>query len=673
MTNKDILIKDFARHINYAIDIYKDKFTPYLKEIQLTKYQEFTASLFLLEDFNKLLLFWETGFGKTIFCTYIIQNIFLIYPQWKIFLFVKSSLKNDPWLKTINKYLPEHIKHHIDFIHYDQPAVLNYLLLKLKNIMPQERIFFIFDESHDFIKKLIPKDIGSMDRRLKPLIEPIVKNINKGLNKILFMSATPIVDNHKEFLYLSHFLRTGNITLTQKLFNKDDELLEPGLLKKICIGMCSYQKRSEPDVFKDVAISENIAGKKILFHNIFMSAEQSEIYKTASSIEIKSKARGFRTLRKLVNTFAFQELKTKGSVDEDEYEKLIKERFESFENTMNKIHFSNSFIEKIKNSTIKLKEETSLSKNLNCVTSDPLSFTSYMILSKKNVDNELHSLKLLNSFSSKYIKTCQLILQSRGKCIIYQPFVSFEGVKTFLLYLEKFNITYIEYTQKTRINRSDFIKEFNKVENKNGEIIKCCVLSGAGSEGISMTNITDMVIMDIPWSGSYLEQILGRGIRLNSHSELPFEERYVNIHILINRTSTEPSYSIDEELLNLLKSKEKKKLQILKALEETSLESIHDRYKDIQSVEKTNFYPFTHIPYDVENYYKNHVPIMIDLTPVYITFDIDFNNIKEGMLEVEKNLIFENGENTAILAFDDNNKKIFKIVNGKLVYFVKPI
>lgn len=674
MNNKINLVKEFARHISYGLDRYTEKFSPNLKEIKLTPYQQFTASLFLLEDYNKLLLFWETGFGKTIFCTYIIQNVFRIYPQWRIFIFVKSSLRNDPWLKTINQFLPENIKFYIDFIHYDHPNVLNLLLLKLKTVLPQERIFFIFDESHDFIKKLIPQDAGTMDRRLKPLMEPLVTNMNKGLNKVLFMSATPIVDNHKEFLYMTHFLRNGKISLTQKLFNKDDELIEPVLLKQICLGLCSYQRRSEPDVFKNVDISESVAGKKIYFHDIYMSDEQSSIYKTVSLIELKSKARGFRTMRKLVNTFAFQEIKIKGSVDEEQYENLIKERFGAFETIMSNINFSNEFIEQIKYSTLKLKEETSLAKNLNCFSDEPLSFNSNMqLVTRKKESKELTSLRLLNSFSSKYIKTCQLVLQSRGKCLIYQPFVSFEGVKTLSLYLEKFNISFIEYTQKTRVNRSDLIKQFNRIENKYGEEIKCCVLSGAGSEGISMTNISDIIIMDIPWSGSHLEQILGRGIRLNSHLDLPLEERYVNIHIPINRTSTTPSFSIDEELLSLLRSKEKKKLELVKVLEESSIESIYSRYPDIQSIEIPNFYPLINNSYNVEQMRKTHVSVLKNLVKIYISFDLDFKTIREAMLEDETNLVFENGENTSILALDENNKTIFKVVKNVLVYLVKPI
>lgn len=129
-------VEEFGKHINYGLENYKKKFQSTLKNIQLTDYQEFVASTFLIEDYKKMLLFWETGFGKTIFCTYIMYNLFEIYPQWRIFLFVKTSLVNDPWLKTIKEYLPEIIQQRIVFFNYDVIDSLNLIIGKLQNTIP---------------------------------------------------------------------------------------------------------------------------------------------------------------------------------------------------------------------------------------------------------------------------------------------------------------------------------------------------------------------------------------------------------------------------------------------------------------------------------------------------------------------------------------------------------
>lgn len=660
-------VKLLAENIALAKDSFEELFDKTLKDITLTSYQQFTASTFLLEDFNRLLLFWETGFGKTIFCTYIISNVFKIYPQWKIFIFVKSSLRKDPWEKELDRFLPPSVIQHITFIHYDVPGTSDLLLHRLKVLLPVERCFFIFDESHDFIKKLIPKESGGFERRLTPLMKPLITQMSKGKNKVLFMSATPMSDNYKELLYMLYFLRPGAISLTQKIFS-GDELIEPSLLAKVCLGVTSYQRRSEPDVFKRVLPSDSIAGKEIILHNIYMSEEQTNMYRVASNIELKSKARGFRTLRKLTNTFAFQELKIKSNMDEEDYERQIKERMKDFSSTMEKISFTEDFIERFHNSSLIINEDSSLTRNLGLESDPVISFNSRLRQEKKKVSLDIQNLSFLNSLSSKYIKTCQLILKSRGKCIIYQPFVSFEGVHTFLSYLKKFNISYIEYTQKTRVDRSKLIKSFNEPSNNYGEDIKCCVISGAGKEGISMTCVSDIIIMDIPWSGSDFEQIIGRGIRLNSHKALPMEERDVKIHILINYTSSYPEYSVDREILDLLIVKEKRKMAVVKILEDVSIERSYNRYPDIRAVEYYDFFPIISQKYNVEELRENVVSVTKKLIDIYVSFDTSYTVTQQVAWDDETDRIYINGEDVGSLQTDDKGNLVFKIINSRIVY-----
>lgn len=673
------LIKEFAKHINYGLDNFNSKFKPSIynhkthKKLELTEYQKFSSSVFLIEDFKNMLLFWETGFGKTIECVYIIENIFKLYPQWKIFIFVKSSLKNDPWEKSLDMYISDNIKQHIIFIHYDAQNTENLFLLKHESIKPGERILYVFDEVHDFIKKLLPKE-NNPERRLTKIIKPLLEDFNKPLNKVLFMSATPINDNFLEFNYLLHFLRNGNLKLSQQLFTKDNILIEPSLLKKTCLGLVSFQRRSEIDVFKNVSITESLAGKKIKFVELTMSNTQTSMYKIISQIELNSKSRGFRILRKLVNTFAYYDIKIKKNMDEEEYKKLLTERFDAFYTQMKNISFSTSFLDDFKNETLEIFEDTAMAKNLNFITNDKLKFSSTLdITNPESKNKDLENLRLLHSYSSKYVKTCQIVKQARGKCLIYQPFVTFEGVRTLLTYMDKFDISYIEYTQKTKNTRTELIKKFNEKSNVYGKTIKSCVLSSAGTEGISLLNISDLIIMDLPWSGSALEQIFGRAIRLNSHIDLPIEERYVNIHILINKTNSEPSLSVDKELLDLIKRKEKQKCQLSELLANASLESIHNQYPDVESVENTNFYPLINNKYDLEQVKKYHISVLKELIPIYYTFDITFNNYTKGMLDESLNYVYYNTELIGTLVFNENGRKIFTIINNNLVYLIKNI
>lgn len=156
------LLKEFSKHINYALEnnnIDENFYKLNKEKIVLTEYQKFVSNVFLLENFKSLLLFWETGFGKTIQCVYIMRHIFDIYPQWKIFLFVKSSLKKDPWLKTINAFIPLALQQHIIFINYDLLNSERYFILQHSLVKNIERVFYIFYESHDFKKNYYLKKI----------------------------------------------------------------------------------------------------------------------------------------------------------------------------------------------------------------------------------------------------------------------------------------------------------------------------------------------------------------------------------------------------------------------------------------------------------------------------------------------------------------------------------
>lgn len=664
-------VKTLVKHIQHAKDRYAEKFSPTLKNITLTDYQQLAASVFLLEDYRQLLLYWETGFGKTIFCTYVISNLFKIYPQWKIFLLVKSSLKKDPWEKEFDKYLIPGVRQHINFVHYDIIGAKDLLILKLKTLNKLDRVLFVFDESHDFIKKLIPKEDNMFGRNLTSIVNPIIEQIYKGKNKILFMSATPIVDSYKELLYTLNFLRHGAISLNQPIFSFGKDLTDPRALSKICLGICSFQRRSELDVFKNVLPSEEIAGKKVIIHNIYMSDEQTELYKSASKIELSSRARGFRMLRRLVNTFAFKELKFKDIEGDEDYERQMKNRQSEFDRSMQSIKFSDAFLNNFKESSLTINRDSSLTYNLNITVEQKVSLNSSLRSCIKKPNVEISNLFFLNSLSSKYVKTCQLIKQSRGKCLVYQPFVTFEGVRTLLIYLEKFDISYVEYTQNTRTTRSDLVRQFNEKENNMGDKIKCCVLSGAGSEGISMTCVSDMIIMDIPWSGSHLEQLIGRGIRLKSHNDLPLEERYVNIHILVNHTSGTPSYSVDKEILDLLTRKENQKVALAKILRDSSIEYSLIRYPDIEPIDEVDLLPIVSQKYNTDNEHDHVVSILRKMVLILISFDVNYGYIEEVYLDSDTEKIYINTECIGTLRINENGQRIFKIINNQIVYFAK--
>jgi len=75
------------------------------------------------------------------------------------------------------------------------------------------------------------------------------------------------------------------------------------------------------------------------------------------------------------------------------------------------------------------------------------------------------------------------------------------------------------------------IKTLTSKENIYGEEIKVILISKTGSEGIDLTNIRQVHIMEPWYNMNRIEQIIGRAVRNCSHKSLPFKERNVQIFL----------------------------------------------------------------------------------------------------------------------------------------------
>jgi hypothetical protein len=56
------------------------------------------------------------------------------------------------------------------------------------------------------------------------------------------------------------------------------------------------------------------------------------------------------------------------------------------------------------------------------------------------------------------------------------------------------------------------------------------MISKAGAQGITLTNVRDVHIMEGHWNPALIDQVIGRAIRICSHATLPLAERTVRVH-----------------------------------------------------------------------------------------------------------------------------------------------
>jgi hypothetical protein len=117
--------------------------------------------------------------------------------------------------------------------------------------------------------------------------------------------------------------------------------------------------------------------------------------------------------------------------------------------------------------------------------------------------------------------------------VVYSPYVNIYGLESIRQMFEDTNL-YEEYTPVkkgefvfpiTKTPRFAFYQPgiqviFNDPRNAFGEFINVLLISDNAKEGVSFKNVAYEHIFNFQWNPNKIDQIIGRGIRQNSHKEL---------------------------------------------------------------------------------------------------------------------------------------------------------
>ena len=149
----------------------------------------------------------------------------------------------------------------------------------------------------------------------------------------------------------------------------------------------------------------------------------------------------------------------------------------------------------------------------------------------------------LDKLSPKMKVILENIEKSPGLIFVYSNFRTLEGVELFSKVLD-FN-GYSKYGSNNKNNnlksyaiysgsedekeKKEIINIFTSNENKHGKFIKIILATAAGAEGLDLKNIRQIHIMEPYWNQTRIEQVIGRGVRRNSHILLPPNERNVEV------------------------------------------------------------------------------------------------------------------------------------------------
>ena len=159
-----------------------------------------------------------------------------------------------------------------------------------------------------------------------------------------------------------------------------------------------------------------------------------------------------------------------------------------------------------------------------------------------DVKTDEERLDILSHYSSKYAACIKCILDHpKANHFVYMEFVNGSGAIVFSHILKKFGYNtkggenykrYILLTSET-VNIEKDIERFNQPKNVDGKLINVIIGTDIISEGYTLKNIQYIHILTPSWNFSETDQVIARGIRLNSHAELEKINPNVTVHIYL--------------------------------------------------------------------------------------------------------------------------------------------
>jgi hypothetical protein len=356
-----------------------------------------------------------------------------------------------------------------------------------------------------------------------------------------------------------------------KFYNPDiNKLKKPDVFRKRIVGLTSYYEKLDKTKFPSLRVNELVqipmSDYQLAKYQPFRIDEIENMKKRMKRRKADEKLGGsYRIYSRMHCTFCFpDEIGT--PYDKDTYE-----LYEALEEG----HDETDVLNETRVGKTK-KDRMAEKKRIENITKQIL----------KNLDNNRETYLDLNAenglakYSPKYKKIIEKILDCKGCTYVYSQFNSVVGLKTFSMALkatnkfaplriekegdeyilkmpddEKNKFKYIFYSGETKdkdlreIYRVIFNSEFDKLppscnklkkdlvkiygddQNLHGKIIKTFLTTRSGAEGVDLKHIRQIHIMEPYWQPVLIQQIIGRGVRYESHTRLPPSERNVDAFI----------------------------------------------------------------------------------------------------------------------------------------------
>jgi ERCC4-related helicase len=593
-------------------------------KLELRKYQMFISKyLDFNSPFKNILIYHGVGSGKTASTINIYNTLYNATPGWNVFLLIKATLKNHPWISDLQVWLSEEERkfrfENVIFVSYDAPNADKAFMDAIKNADSSKKSLYVIDEAHNFIRNVYSNISTRQGRRALTIYDYMIQDQkeNDG-TRVVLLSGTPAINNPYELGLLFNLLRPGIFSKSETQFNQEFiststyKTLNPSrknLFQRRIMGLVSYYIGATPDYY---------ASKTVNYVDVEMSKYQEDIYtyfenleeqiarkkrsKTASSETYKSYTRQACNF-----TFPLMDQGISGEtrprptgfkISEKDAQLLEKAKDNpGVEKGSNKYYNVQNYFE----STMKFanmfdaylaKRQSDDEKNGHTLVNDIKIFHDKYkddyVEFHKNETKKSSLYTELHKCSAKMLYVIFNIIRSPGPVLVYSNYVLMEGLQIFKIYLKFFGfgplddkksgVDYFRYTEYhggvDAKQRAINLEQYNTKENNHAKICKIMMISPAGAEGISLFSVRQVHLMEPYWHEVRMIQMIGRAVRMCSHKNLPMNERHVDIYRYKSVRAGGGKWTTDQYIEDLARGKEGLNQSFLDAMKEVAIDCV---------------------------------------------------------------------------------------------------
>lgn len=554
-----------------------------------------------------------------------------------------------------------------DGVYTAEPVFTNQININ-NDFFHSKNSLLIIDEIHTLVREYNDK-AGSNYRRLYHMLMFYSRQRENGLPaiKIVLLTGTPIYDNPHESALILNLLRPRMpFPLSRKKFEElfVDKANSVGknlnLFKYMCSGYVSYFKGGNPNGFP-------FRTNHIVYHRM---RDQQEASYNSSYIYESEKEEKLKKLKKRKKEEDEEAMSTYFQLSVQKCNIAYPTRMNQLIVKPQETKVSKEVVPKAPKEPKDAKVRRTIkllfgAKGGEGDDSDVKNNASHVHMFSKYL-NELGGqfdviLREVEKWSMKFAKIIKLIYESPGPVFIYTRYVQ-HGIIGLALILNALGWGFIGSNRKTEAGtyaiwspgaleslsvidgltsiesskQDSYIKAmktvFNSPSNRDGS--RCKVLISNVVEGISLRRVTQVHVCEPWWNMSEMEQIVARAIRFCSHSDVPENQKQVDVYY---HSSVYKYYSgnnpgpddvtMNQKIFRTALRKQKLNLQFEQALKESAIDCNLNKFGNIVRLEKVMIQDLK-----IESLYYDRT------TNSYYLADIVDNNLDRPMVGADLRL-----------------------------------